>query len=143
MKRSVTKKGLHSDTMHNIGTLYHNRGENDLALKQYQESIKIKEQINDTVGMASSYGQMGQLYLEKEDYSVALIHFIKAFLIFLKTDSPEVRKAVNGILQVREKIPEAEFSAILKEYGFVLVLRSRLLCRVASDFNIHVPQFWI
>jgi len=60
---------------------------------------------------------MGQLYLEKEDYSVALTHFIKALLIFAKTGSPQTQLVVNHILSVREKMPEAEFAAILKEFG--------------------------
>jgi hypothetical protein len=60
---------------------------------------------------------MGNLHFQKESYQTALRHFIKALLIFAKTGSPQIKIVFNGILQVREKMPEAEFAAILKEFG--------------------------
>ncbi len=84
---------------------------------QYQKSLEILDKIGNIVGAALSFGQRGTLHFQKENYPTALIHFIKASLIFAQTSSPQIEIVLNGILQVREKMPEAEFAAILKEFG--------------------------
>jgi len=109
-------KGVAS-ILNNIGNIYYLKKDYDEALRQYQKSLKICEKIGDIVDVASSYGQMGSLHLQKEDYPTALSHFIKALLIYAKTGSPQIKVVLNGILLVREKVPEAEFAAILKEFG--------------------------
>lgn len=67
--------------------------------------------------MATTYGQMGILYYEKEDFSTALEYSIRAFLICRRIDSPHAFRAVKDILTVRTKLPDTEFKEILKKHG--------------------------
>ncbi|MCB0408777.1 MAG: tetratricopeptide repeat protein, partial [Flavobacteriales bacterium] len=48
--------------LNNIGYIYDNKGDIPKALEYFHESLKIKEEINDKQGIASSYNNIGMLY---------------------------------------------------------------------------------
>ncbi len=103
--------------LYNIGAIHQTKGDYDEALKQYQQSLEIREKVGGIVELAKIYLPMGTLYLNKGDFFAALTHSINAFLILAKANLPQAQFAVNDIRSVREKMPEAEFAAILKEFG--------------------------
>jgi hypothetical protein len=67
--------------------------------------------------MATTFGQMGKLAFEGEDFGSALRYFVRAFSIFDKIGSPTAKQAANDIQRVREKMGEEAFLGVLKEMG--------------------------
>lgn len=55
-----------------IGITYHTQTDYEQAVKYYKESLKIKEEIGDKMGMASSLSNIGVVYYEQGDYKNAL-----------------------------------------------------------------------
>lgn len=106
-----------SNCLHQIGMAYQGKKDNGAALTYYQKSLEINNKINNIVGIALTYSQIGKIYFSLEDYQAALNYFVQALFIFVKTGSPQTYMAKRCILAVREKMPEEEFAAILKEFG--------------------------
>ncbi len=61
--------------------------------------------------------QMGGLYFEQNQFEAALKHFIQAYLVFEKLGSPLAAKVKENIALCRDKLPEAQFKSILKEFN--------------------------
>ncbi|HLP47403.1 MAG TPA: tetratricopeptide repeat protein [Candidatus Kapabacteria bacterium] len=101
--------------LHQIGMIYQDKGDYDAALTQYQKSLEINEKIGDIKGMAISMGQMGNLYFNQNQFETAMKLFCRAFVIFTKIGAPYANQAKNDIARCREKMPEEQFMAILKE----------------------------
>ena len=93
------------------------KGDYDAALTQYQKSMEIDEKIGDIAGAALSMAQLGTLYFNQNKFETALEYFIQAFLVFAKIGSPYANQARKGISRVREKLPQEQFNAILKEFN--------------------------
>ncbi len=104
---------------HQMGNLFLGFGDYEAALTQYQKSLEIKEKIGDIAGMAISLGQMGNLYLDQNQFETALKLFLQAFAIFAKIGSPYANVVKDNIALCREKMPEEQFKAILKENGMM------------------------
>ena len=70
-----------SQTLHNIGVIYCERGELDIALNCFEESLRIRRsQLGDrdrTVADVQCW--IGKVYREKGEYELALEQFQKAF----------------------------------------------------------------
>ncbi len=102
--------------MHQIGRIYEEKGEYDMALTQYQQSLEIVEKIGDIAGMASSMGQIGALYLVQNQCETALKLLVQSFAIFTKIGSPNANIVKRNIARCREKMTEEQFKDILKEF---------------------------
>ncbi|MCU0446460.1 MAG: tetratricopeptide repeat protein [Microscillaceae bacterium] len=70
-----------SQTLNNLAILYQDQGNLSKALQIHQENLKIKEKLNDQVGIANAYSNMGNLYDIQSDYSKALEYHLKALRI--------------------------------------------------------------
>lgn len=96
--------------------IYQDKADYDAALKEYQTSLEIREKIGDIAGAALSKAQIGTLYFAQNKFETALRNFIQAYLVFDKIGSPYANQAKKNIARVREKMPEEQFNAILKEF---------------------------
>lgn len=70
-----------SNTLGTIGILYDINGQNKKALTYYLESLKIKEAINDSSGIASMRSNIGALYYTQNDFEKALPYFKESLAI--------------------------------------------------------------
>jgi hypothetical protein len=61
--------------------------------------------------------QMGNLYFEQNQFEPALKFFLQSFAILSKIGSPTANIVKDNIARCREKMPEEQFKAILKDFG--------------------------
>ncbi|HEY9231011.1 MAG TPA: tetratricopeptide repeat protein, partial [Blastocatellia bacterium] len=61
--------------LHNIGMIYEVRGDYEMALQHYQESLKIEEELDNRAGVATSLHQIGMIHQQRGDYEAALRHY--------------------------------------------------------------------
>jgi len=104
-----------AQSLHQIGMIYEEKGDYDAALTQYKKAREIFVKIGDIDGVASSLNQIALINLGKKDYSVSLKLFLQSFAIFAKIGSPNANIVKGNISRCREKMPEEQFKAILKE----------------------------
>jgi tetratricopeptide (TPR) repeat protein len=109
-------KGV-SGSLHNIGVVYQYKGDYEAALNHYKKAMEIREKIGDIKGLAESMGQMGILSFKQNQFENSLKFIIQAFLVFAKIGSTYANQAKKDITRVREKLPEEQFNAILKEFN--------------------------
>jgi hypothetical protein len=69
------------------------------------------------LGAAITYGQLGMLYYQKEDYESALRYSTQAFAIFSRYGSPNADLARKNMLRIRAHLPKEKFDAVLKEFN--------------------------
>jgi tetratricopeptide (TPR) repeat protein len=80
---------------------YESKGEHSKALEYYHESLKIDEDAGNQQGIATSWSNIGRVYMSQKKYDKALISFIKGLTIFEKTgDQHGISLILNGIGQV-------------------------------------------
>jgi serine phosphatase RsbU (regulator of sigma subunit)/Tfp pilus assembly protein PilF len=72
-----------------IGITHHNRGEYEEALDYYGQSLAIKQEIGDEMGMASSLGNIGLIHYEKGDYKEAIKYYSMSLEIEKKLGNKE------------------------------------------------------
>jgi tetratricopeptide (TPR) repeat protein len=73
---------LIANVANNRGSLYRDRGNNELAFKYMQEAMEIRRQNKNKFGLARSYLSLGQLYFENlKDYKSSEDHLQQAILI--------------------------------------------------------------
>jgi serine phosphatase RsbU (regulator of sigma subunit)/Flp pilus assembly protein TadD len=77
------KQGLAS-ALNNIGLAYDNMGKYDKAMKNYFESLKIKEEINYLPGLVSTYNNIGLVYDIQGNINEALANYQKSYDIAVK-----------------------------------------------------------
>jgi len=70
--------------------------------------------------MATTYGKMGILFYEKEDFPTSLECSIQAYLIFSQIGSPKAFQALKNMHTLRTRLSESEFKEILKKYNIPL-----------------------
>lgn len=65
-------KKLYARATNNLGLVYYNQGVYPDALKYYSEGLKIRQEINDSLGIAASYNNMGNVYDHLSNYPASL-----------------------------------------------------------------------
>ncbi|MHA2139136.1 MAG: tetratricopeptide repeat protein [Candidatus Hodarchaeales archaeon] len=73
---------LKEDTLNNIGIVLVYKGEIDQGLEYYQKSLAINEARNNKGAIAINLGNIGEVYVEKEDFSMASDCFKRALDIY-------------------------------------------------------------
>lgn len=71
----------------NLGTIYRDLGDPDLALKYYKQSIKQAEKTNDIYNLQWVYDDMSQMYLRKRDTANAY----NAFVLYKKYNDAYIK----------------------------------------------------
>lgn len=69
------------DALKKLGRLYQDYKQNEYALQIYQELIKIEQQSYNLYGLMNTYDSIGQIYLQENNYPLALQWFQKALEI--------------------------------------------------------------
>ncbi|OFY90169.1 MAG: hypothetical protein A3K10_15125 [Bacteroidetes bacterium RIFCSPLOWO2_12_FULL_31_6] len=91
-KRNLAKKNLSyqekkvflsklSDALNNVGYIYKTKGDIDLALKYYHESLKIHEEIKDKSGIATSLNNIGFVYRSQGNIYLAIEYYQRSLKI--------------------------------------------------------------
>lgn len=71
-------KKILAETINNEGYYHRNLGNIPLALEYYHESLKILEELQDTISMTYLYNNLGALYQHQETYDLSLEYHRKA-----------------------------------------------------------------
>jgi tetratricopeptide (TPR) repeat protein len=66
----------------NLAVIFRNLGKFPESLQNALNALKIRESIRDTLGIANSYVNMGNVYLAQKNYEEALSDYTKALDIF-------------------------------------------------------------
>jgi class 3 adenylate cyclase len=67
--------------LNNLGVIYHNQGDAEAAEDYHSRSLKIRKEINDSIGIANSFNNLGMIYYRKHNYDKALEFFSKSLKI--------------------------------------------------------------
>lgn len=99
--------------INNEGYLEYYYGNIEGALKSYQNSMTLKEQIGDTLGVSECLNNIGGIYFSQGDYDQALSYFKQSLAIKLKGSSPlSIATSYNNIgsvYNILENTDSAEF----------------------------------
>jgi tetratricopeptide (TPR) repeat protein len=80
------KKGLAMD-LDNLGIVYETLGDNNLALKYFQDAEKKYEELGNKASLATSANHLAILYTDLEDYPKALDYCQKALTFFKEVNN--------------------------------------------------------
>jgi len=116
-RRIIPKVGKNTQSilLGNLGIFFQDRGDYRKALAEYEKSLKIKEEIGNRAGVASSLGQMGQLFIKCGKYLKAFKNLSTAFSIFAELQSPYAKTAVNDLKELRSIWGGQNFDVAWKE----------------------------
>ncbi len=101
--------------IHNFGILLQSRGDYEAALDLYQRSLKIKEELGNRDGVASSQGQIGKLFTETERYAEAFERLLFALSAFIELQSPNAQIVARMLKTLRSKWGAEGFDAAWRE----------------------------
>jgi tetratricopeptide (TPR) repeat protein len=109
------KKETQAVLSHNLGILLQNRGDYQAAIHQYEKSLKIKEELGNRAGVASSLHQIGRIHHEREEYQEALEMYIKSLTIFAELQSPDASTTIENLIELRTQWGAEHFDAAWME----------------------------
>ncbi|NER46673.1 MAG: hypothetical protein F6J92_08265 [Symploca sp. SIO1A3] len=72
---SLQEYSLASDALHKLATLYRSNNQPNIALQIYQQLLVVEPQSYNSYGLMNTYDQMGQIYLEQNNYAQAVAAF--------------------------------------------------------------------
>lgn len=129
----------------NIGDLYIEMDRHDDALPFITESIKIRKQINDNSGLATSYYVLGLYYYEtgQEDkainaYKISLDFGIKANAWLSIT---ETAKTISVYYKSRESYKETyDYFELYHQYNDSLLIQNSEKQRLATEFDFKLQR---
>lgn len=98
-----------------LGTVHKGQGKLKEALELYNFSIILFDDIGEKTKAAVVLGFMGNVYEIMEDYEHALKAYLTAFLLSKQLNSSYSQKAYVLISELRDKMREDEFNAILEK----------------------------
>jgi len=101
--------------LHHLGIIHYAQGRYEEAVKLYQDSLKIKEELGDKSGIAITLGQMGRIFHAQENYKEALRCYLHAFVLFDELNSPYKDLAKRDISELKEGIGDALFDRYYEE----------------------------
>ena len=93
-------------TLHQLGTVAHEKGEIDHARKLYNESLDINTKRGDANGIAMNLGQLANLAEGEGDIMEAARLFGEVLVILENLGSPDAEIARRGLERIRGKVPQ-------------------------------------
>ncbi len=81
IKQTPRRYYYNAQIIHQLALVYKNQGNYSLAIKNYENSIKIKEILGDKKGLSISLMNLGIIYYNKGDYPKSLAYYEKALII--------------------------------------------------------------
>ena len=86
-------------TLHNLGEIYRRQGDDQLALRYFQESLEVSRRVGDRYGEAATLWNLGLLYVSQEEFLPALDHLQRAFSLFRDRRALREQETVVSWLQ--------------------------------------------
>jgi len=77
---------LKATALRSIGDAYESKGDFNLAIKFYQQSRKISEELNDKLNIATCFKNIGVFYDELGNFNMALDYYLRSLKIFEDID---------------------------------------------------------
>jgi len=98
-------KKMLAETINNEGFYYRNIGNIPLALEFYHQSLKLIEEMHDTVSLGYVYNNLGAIYQHQESYEMALMYHQKSLDLKIATgDSSALGYTFNNIGVVYQRM---------------------------------------
>ncbi|MGH3898853.1 MAG: hypothetical protein ACRDTA_11510 [Pseudonocardiaceae bacterium] len=97
--------------IHQLGILAQFWGDPEQAERCYQQSLQILERLGDQVGMASGWSWLGDLAGERQQFADATVWYIRALLMRIHLQIPEVAYNVHALVALRVRIGSGDFVA--------------------------------
>jgi tetratricopeptide (TPR) repeat protein len=91
-------RGITDNSLGNIGSIYRDRGDYDMAIKFYKKSIEEAKSINDFYTLSWVSDDMHKLYIIKKDTAKAYVNYV---LFKEYNDTLQSRKSSQGLLDAR------------------------------------------
>ncbi|MEO5571937.1 MAG: tetratricopeptide repeat protein [Bacteroidia bacterium] len=89
LRRQLGSKSDLSEILHNLGTLYFDIKETDLAEQYFEKSLLLSQEINDSVNAAITLNYIGMIMLGKKNYVKALECFESTLHTFKNSNESE------------------------------------------------------
>ncbi len=100
---------------HNLAVVYEAQSNFDEAIKLNQQSMEIKKQIGDDIGVANSLNNLGGIYDQKGDYPKATELYKQAYTIYKSKGDREKIALINLNLGIVLKA-QKEYKKVLNYY---------------------------
>jgi len=116
----------------NIGAVYEKRSEFDIALEYYERSLRLREELGNKIGIATSYQSIGVVLSIQKKNDEALQYFLKALKIKEEAGAREgVTSLLNNVgntyMEQKKYALAAEYSlkslALAKELGSLMDMK--------------------
>ena len=93
-----------------LGNLYQSVGENSSALKEYEQSISLSEELEDKISLGWAHGNMGNAYLSLYQREKALFHLDKSLELAIQHEpTPQaIGRAYNNLGTAHQALNELD-----------------------------------
>lgn len=81
---AINDSGGISSVLSNMGTIYFNRGNYQLALDHYLRALRFKEALGQENGVASLQCNIGNIYINQKQFEQARLHYAEAQEVFIR-----------------------------------------------------------
>lgn len=109
----------------NLGYVYNKKGNNELSLRFYEESLECKKKLEDIKGVARAYSNIGSVYHERGMYKDAIKYYSQALQLHKKAgDKKGVAGALNNIAIIHRSMEN--FETALKYYEESLKIKHEI-----------------
>ncbi|MGE5341325.1 MAG: tetratricopeptide repeat protein [Candidatus Omnitrophota bacterium] len=133
---SGTELETRAKILHNQAMLMQNRGDYASALKQYEQSLKIKEELENRAGVAKSLHQIGMIYQDRGDYASALEQYEQSLRIEEELGHRAgVAKSLHQIGNIYYL--KGEYASALVQYGQSLKIREEIGDKLGIAQSLH------
>lgn len=101
-----------ADALTSIGNLYHQaQTQQDKALDYYQQSLRIQEEIKDSMGMSLSLRCIAIVWQEQRDFQKASIYYKRALQILQKSgDARQMANTMNNLGRLMQRMGQLDSS---------------------------------
>jgi tetratricopeptide (TPR) repeat protein len=108
---AVGELGKVAENLNQLGLLYYNIRQPELALKQHLKALSIYESLKNEEGIANSFGSLGRLYEKRKEYAKAFEYQQKALDLYKKTSNlvgtSIILENLGSIYEDQEQFPIA------------------------------------
>lgn len=100
LAQSLQQVALAADALTQLAILYQQENQLQLAISTYQQLIDTEQKADNFYGLMNAYDNLGNIYLEIEDYSQALVSF-EAGLAIAESLNYRIDYFIDKIQQVK------------------------------------------
>lgn len=109
LAETIHADNLKAAVLNSLGTLYRIRKEYYKAIQAYEESLKLKAELENLSGLSTTYTNLAELYLEINNFLKAEVNGIKAYEYGkLSKERMKVMNACEKLADIYEKMNRRE-----------------------------------